>query len=643
MSRSLLLIVAFASSAVLAASSKLSTQCVNGNNALHSEFGELLKDTPFNFGAAQAPNVKSGFPKLFELTENTSTDDIFAVINAVAGFLETADKKPSVGGNCQDSHLAYFLKGNPQKATSCSFPSNVFPAKFFDLCAKKGGKVLYADVQLKIGKGLDLVAIFDTIQPGFGFLGASILGIKDGDSVLIKRAGAYCMAKECEGQGTDAIEEYVLEAAQKTLTGLGIFEEGNDQSSTISTIIAQIPGFATFSSCDSTPYGAYELEIPNVAAAIGAGSIKGVVQEATKKVCGKEPFRPPSTTAPTDPPKTKAPTEPFSCSKLTRTGCNFLKNRKLCMWTGKECTDRAPTEYPTKAPTEPFSCSNLKKSACNFLRNRKLCMWTGKECTDRAPTQFPTARPTKEPTAFACENLSSRFCRSRKYKNKCMWTGKECAERAPTQLPTARPTKEPTPFACENLSARVCRYTKYKNKCELKGLQCVTKTIVPTISNSCAKYRSKFFCLKAEKRGELCGWADEAGCYENTARPTGSPTPFSCDAAKTLRVCRSLKFRKQCVFFNKKCVEKTQFPTKSPTVFACSSLNRFTCKYKKYSDLCEYSTKERKCRAKVTASPTDAPTEFVDCAAKKFRPNCQKLEGCKWTSAKINGNFCVQE
>ena len=179
-----------------------------------------------------------------------------------------------------------------------------------------------------------------------------------------------------------------------------------------------------------------------------------------------------------------------------------------------------------------------------------------------------------EGDGFSCSGAKTlKTCR--KHAEKCVFFNKQCVERtnfptrAPTSYPTRRPTTSPTLFSCSNAgNLRSCRSLKFRKKCVYFNRKCVERTKFPT----------------------------RAPTVYPTRRPTTSPTLFSCSYAANLRSCRSLKFRKKCVYFNKECVERTAFPTRSPTPFTCTQLNRIRCRWKRYKGMCVL--KNGKCQAR---------------------------------------------
>ena len=165
--------------------------------------------------------------------------------------------------------------------------------------------------------------------------------------------------------------------------------------------------------------------------------------------------------------KTKGKIATF-CNKLKKQSCNFLRNRKQCMWTGSICQERMPTRYPTAEPTKaptPFSCSVARSlQACRSLKFRKRCVYAStKQCVER------TAFPTRSPTTFSCGNAKSlRTCRSLKFRKRCVYAKKQCVER------TAFPTRSPTIISCRDAkSLRACRSLKFRKKCVFFNKQCV--------------------------------------------------------------------------------------------------------------------------------------------------------------------------
>ena len=299
-----------------------------------------------------------------------------AMLPDVTSFLTA---RPN-SGECQDGHLAKFLSGGASP-TECRFQS-AFPEQFYQKCSSFGGTPIHASVKLRLGSNFNLqktLGKIPDIAPYAGLI-AMILGIGPGDIIDIRDAAAYCLPSACSDQGTQAIEKYVIDVAQTFLEELGLFD--SEEASLVADIVSTLPGMATFRACDGTPYGAYEINIPDVAVAIADQNLRAAITDITsssvgKGGCGKPRLtaRPTTKTVVTDRPSkgpTNAPTKraptPFPTSKPTK--------------------EIVPTPFPTKKPTKAptlFSCSNIRsKVACTMKKNQEACMWTGK-CEDRAP------------------------------------------------------------------------------------------------------------------------------------------------------------------------------------------------------------------------------------------------------------------
>ena len=129
-------------------------------------------------------------------------------------------------------------------------------------------------------------------------------------------------------------------------------------------------------------------------------------------------------------------------------------------------------------------------------------------------------------------------------------------------------------------------------------------------------------------------------------------TTFSCSSAKDLRTCRSLEYRKSCIFFQKECIAKTSFPTRiptqfpsrrptnEPTAFSCDALKRTACLYLKNKKRgCVWtgtSCKVFSPTAFPTAKPTSMPTPIV-CEDDKSLWRCHRTSNqrkCVWVDRK---------
>ena len=259
---------------------------------------------------------------------------------------------------------------------------------------------------------------------------------------------------------------------------------------------------------------------------------------------------------------TRFPTA-FSCGDFKKIPCNYPKNRKKCMWTGKECEERKPTQFPTKRPTgapTELSCDNAKtKRVCFSLKYRKKCVFFQNKCVER------TAYPTKEPTAFSCARFTRIQCGYKIHREKCMWTGKECEDRKPTQFPTKRPTGAPTELSCDNAKTkRVCYSLKYRKKCVFFQNECVERTSFPTRSPTpfdCGRL-TRIQCGYKIHR-DLCQYDAKARACEFrvTPAPTDAPTPFvECTKQKRencLKI-KGCKWLKMNVLFGNHCTQCTK-------------------------------------------------------------------------------------
>jgi len=222
--------------------------------------------------------------------------------------------------------------------------------------------------------------------------------------------------------------------------------------------------------------------------------------------------------------------------------CRFTTN-------GKKADD---VKKALQGALSDILCAKHKKKLTCPARDSG-CYWFRNRCQD-----------------FACSALT-RFACTRTHRSFCTYAGGKCSDRAPTAFPTRRPTKNPTGFACDNAaSLRTCRSFKYRKKCVWFNRDCVERTAFPTRTPT--------------------GYP--------TKRPTSAPTDFACDNAASLRTCRSLKYRKKCVWFNRDCVERTSFPTRSPTPFTCENFSKTKCNWKRYRSQCTYNAKTRKCEDK---------------------------------------------
>ena len=232
-----------------------------------------------------------------------------------------------------------------------------------------------------------------------------------------------------------------------------------------------------------------------------------------------------------------------------------------------------PAKLMSRHSTYQLSFEKLEHNLCslasirNYLGGRAKCLDdtlcgngivdvdSGEQCDDGA---------------FGSDSCVGRFGRDK---------SKACLKRKssewsvftfpPTSAPTHAPTHAPTTFACSNaISQRHCRSLKYRRSCMFAHGKCTEKTAYPTRSPTVFP----------------------------TKRPTGVPTGFACSNAISQRQCRSLKYRRSCMFAKGKCIEKTAYPTRAPTVFACDrAMTARACRSKHYRALCKYDFKLRSC------------------------------------------------
>jgi len=142
----------------------------------------------------------------------------------------------------------------------------------------------------------------------------------------------------------------------------------------------------------------------------------------------------------------------------------------------------------------------------------------------------------------------------------------------------------------------LCGKHASKASCPTKGNGCLWKNRKCT-DFSCSAQITKRQCTKYKDAcvfaGSTC--ADRVPTPFPTRRPTKSPTVFSCSIAETLRKCRSLKFKKKCLWRDKNCIERTAKPTRAPTAFSCSVLTKQRCRWRRHRKLCRYDVKQKSC------------------------------------------------
>ena len=223
----------------------------------------------------------------------------------------------------------------------------------------------------------------------------------------------------------------------------------------------------------------------------------------------------------------------------------------------------------------------------------------------------------------------------------------------------AKPKGTCKPAACDSLKKFSCASKANRGRCLWQAGTCKARAPTNFPTKRPTKSPTAFSCDNANnmrtcrslKYRKKCVFFNKA-CVERTKFPTKAPTAFDCANAKTLRSCRSFKYRKKCVFFKNTCVERTLFPTRSPTSFptkwptgsptpfSCANVkNKFWCNHKKNREQCEYDSSAKECVHKTTLAPTEPA---VDCPPFRARRNCIKHDHCQWTKkSKKFGNYCI--
>ena len=113
----------------------------------------------FNFGNAQVPDVRQGFPGLFDLVDSAGDNlDVMAMISPVTSFLM---KRQTATPIAKTATSQKFLIGD--SFTQCKFQS-AFPQEFYDKCTSFGGTPIHASVKLHLGEKFNLQNTLEKIR-----------------------------------------------------------------------------------------------------------------------------------------------------------------------------------------------------------------------------------------------------------------------------------------------------------------------------------------------------------------------------------------------------------------------------------------------------------------------------------------------